>query len=160
MDDWGLGVSTPSVEQTINAEYEALKAEKKENTNMFNIIASAVDKKFVPTPEELSKITPYMFLKYFSNDPSGLMIVSELNIRNNIPKEWEYWFMRILMPPSIRYIKYTKKEKFEDQDLLDCLTHFYKCSEKQAIEYYNMLPKEEVDKIRERYRHGIIKKSK
>lgn len=160
MDDWGLGISQPSIEDTVTAEYEAMKSEKKEQTNMFNIIASAVDKKFVPTQEELGKITPYMFLRYFSNDPSGLMIVSELNIRNNIPKEWEYWFMRLLMPASIRYIKYTKKEKFEDQDLLDCLTHYYKCNEKQAIEYYNMLPPDEVQKIRDKYRHGLVKKSR
>ena len=120
------------------------------------MISSAVDRKFVPSDEDLNKISPYIFLRYFSNDPAGLMIVSELNIRNNIPKNWEYWFMRLMMPQSTRYIRYTKKEKFEDEPLLENLKHFYKCNEKQALEYYSMLPPEEVDKIRERYRHGKI----
>lgn len=160
VDDWGLGVKKKTADEIVSEELEQYRAEKKEVQNIFSIISSAVDRKFVPTEEELNKMTPYIFLRYFSNDPSGLMIVSELNIRNNIPKVWEYWFMRLMMPQSTRYIRYMKKEKFEDETLLNNLKHFYKCNEKQALEYYNMLPPEEIEKIKEKYRHGIIGNSK
>ena len=160
VDDWGLGTKQKTAEEIVSAEWDEYKLEKKDNQNIFAVISSAVDRKFVPTDEDLNKMSPYIFLRYFSNDPAGLMIVSELNIRNNIPKNWEYWFMRLMMPQSTRFIRYAKKEKFEDETLLNNLMHYYKCNQKQALEYFNMLPSEEVEKIRERYKYGIIGRAK
>ena len=156
-DDWGIGVKDVSIEENLKNELDEYKAEKKAlENNCFNIISSAVDRKFIPAEEEYEKMTPYLFLRYFSNDPTGLIIVSELNVRKNIPKKWEYWFMRLMMPVSIRYIRYNKKEKFEDEDFLNNLCHYYKCNQRQAIEYLNILPEQEINKIKDMYRQGIM----
>jgi hypothetical protein len=158
LDDWGLGVKSGSIEDAIKDEIEIARREKKEKeTNVFNIISSAVDRKIIPQDEDYAKIPTYLFLKYFSNDPTGLMLISEMNIRSNIPSKWEYWFMRIMMPKSIRFIRYNRKEKVEDPDFLENLQHYYKCNELQAKEYLKMLPPEEQTKIKNIYRTGRVK---
>lgn len=154
MDDWGLGVRDTSVDDRISEELKNEKGSKSNDKNPFNIISSAVDKKFIPAEEDYDKISPYLFLRYFANDPAGLMIVSELNVRRNIPKKWEYWFMRLMMPLSTRFIRFNKKEIFEDTEMLKNLTTYYKCNDRQAIAYYNLLPEEELEKIRFMYKHG------
>jgi hypothetical protein len=155
MDDWGLGVKQQTVQDKIKEEIEEQKAEKKaQEHNVFHIISSAVDRKFIPAEDEYDKIPPYLFLRYFSNDPTGLILVSELNVRKNIPKKWEYWFMRYMMPESIRYIRFNKKDKFEDEQFLENLCHYYKCNDRQALEYLEVLPEEEVKRIKDMYRHG------
>jgi hypothetical protein len=158
IDEWGLGVKTKTVEETIKEEVEQARLEKKaKDTNVFNIISSAVDRKIIPADEDYAKIPTYLFLKYFSNDPTGLVLINELNTRSNIPSKWEYWFMRIMMPKSIRFIRYNKKEKFDDPDLLENLMQYYKCNELQAKEYYSILPPAEVAKIKSIYKTGRIK---
>ena len=159
MDDWGLGVKKTSVQDKIDVEIEDMRRDKKENEhNVFHIISSAVDRKFVPKEDEYDKISPYLFLRYFSNDPVGLMLVNELNITNNIPRKWEYWFMRDMMPKCTRYIRYSKKDKFEDESFLENLAHYFKCNDRQALVYLDMLPEEEINKIKELYRSGSIGK--
>lgn len=159
-DDWGMGVKKTSIQEKIDEEIEDMRREKKESEhNVFHIIGSAVDRKFIPTAEEYDKISPYLFLRYFSNDPVGLMIVNELNVRNNIPRKWEYWFMRDMMPKSTRFIRYSKKDKFDDEHFLEHLTHYFKCNDRQALEYLDILPDEEIDKIKDLYRGGVMAKS-
>lgn len=154
-DDWGLGTKKTTVQEKVKVEMEELKAEKKaKEHNVFHIISSAVDRKFIPREEEYDKIPPYLFLRYFANDPVGLVLVSELNVRSNIPKKWEYWFMRHMMPKSTRYIRYNKKDKFDDEEFLNNLCDYYKCNDRQALEYLKMLPDDEVAKIREMYKSG------
>jgi len=157
MDDWGLGVKQTTVEEKVKLEAEEIKVEKKsQEHNVFHIISSAVDRKFVPREEEYDKIPPYLFLRYFANDPNGLIIVSELNVRKNIPKKWEYWFMRLMMPKSTRFIRFNKKEKFDDEQFLENLKHYYKCNERQALEYLKLLPESEVNRIKNIYKHGSM----
>jgi len=156
-DDWGLGTVKEKLNEKIKKEAEEYKQEQNANKhNVFQIISSIIDKKFIPTDEELEKMSSYLFTKYFSNDPTGLTLVNELNIRDNIPKKWEYWFMRIMMPRSIRYIRYNKKSKYDDEEFMDNLCHYYKCNEKQAEEYLKLLPDEEIEKIRKKYKYGVL----
>ena len=161
LDEWGIGTPAKSIDDEIQKEMDEAAQEKKASErNMFTVIATAAQRNFIPTEEEYDKISSYLFLRYFSNDPYGLMLVNDLNIRNNIPRKWEYWFMRILMPPSTRYIRYNKKEKFEDEELLEHLRHYYKCSENTAKEYYEMLPKDEIERIKGLYKVGNVTPSK
>ena len=125
--------------------------ETKEVHTTFAIMASAVKKDFIPTEAELKTINSFMMCRWISNHPVGIEIANFLNNATEIPIDVQYWFVRNTMH-NVRYITYPKKTSAADKDI-ETLTKYYDCNYAVAKQYYKILPKEELEKILNKYKH-------
>ncbi len=77
----------------------------------YNVMKSAVDKKFKPTMEELKSLNSFFLIRYISNDPNSIYIANILNCNHTIPIEAQYNFVRNSTLDKVAFINYPKKEK-------------------------------------------------
>jgi hypothetical protein len=117
---------------------------KKEKFNMFDVMTSCLNKKRVPSDEELSKISPYIFHNLLSGDVNTLMISVFLDrYEYIIPVENQWKFVNKIVPKY--FIKYPKQEKEPEE--ISKLQEIYCINKETAKEYYKILPKKELKKI-------------
>jgi hypothetical protein len=148
LDEWGM--SKPPK----NEVQEEVK--KKAKINIFDVMASSYDrKKPEATPEEIEALSPYMFCRYLSNNPVAVFWANELNNHDNIPKLYQYKFVRISFPKDkVKFIRYIKSENIFDKDTIEYACIEYKCGKEIAIKYLEMMPDEEVQKLIQKYTVG------
>lgn len=134
---------------------ETIETKEVKNTG-FAIMASAIKKDFIPSPEEIKSINSFMMCRWISNHPLGVEVSNIINNATDIPIETQYWLVRSMMN-NVRYIKYPKKTSDEDKDITIIAEH-YKCNFLQAKQYYKILPEEERNKLLNKYKNfGRVK---
>ncbi|MHB8097966.1 MAG: hypothetical protein ACYDD5_00040 [Sulfuricurvum sp.] len=112
---------------------------------------SAVDKTFMPTPEEIKTINSFFLIRYISNDPSSIYIANMLNCNYSIPIEAQYNFVRHSTLNKVSFINYPKKEKLiSDKDLKIIMRHF-KINEIVAKDYIKILGTDKTKEILDKY---------
>lgn len=122
-----------------------------EKKNMFQIMKSAIDRTFIPNQSEMNQINSFLFTRWISNHPFGIKIAEFINNSTDVPINAQYWLARSTLQ-SVRYIAYPKKEDTKDKDI-QLLSEHYNINYSLAREYHRMLPKEELEKIKNKYRH-------
>lgn len=118
----------------------------------YSIIKSAVDKSFMPTKEELSKINSFFLVRYISNDPNTIYIANTLNCNVSfIPIEAQYKFVRESTLNKVAFINYPKKDKKYSKQNIKLIKTHYKCNDRIAKEYIDLMPEEEINKLLQQY---------
>ena len=128
-----------------------------EKQSPYNVMKSAVDKKFQPTKEELKTLNSFFLIRYISNDPNSIYIANILNCNHKIPIEAQYNFVRNSTLDKVAFINYPKKEKLiKDKEMKIIMFHF-KINENVAKDYINILGLEKTQEILKKYENIKIK---
>ena len=128
-----------------------------EKFNLFKTMG-AVLQKDKPPLEDIKKIPPFIFRKYISNHPTGVLVVQAFNIYDKVPIEHQFNYINRFFAygkHKVKYIQYPKKMKDNDESL-KILQQHYKISYVVAIEYYNTMGEKRVQEIINMYNTGIV----
>ena len=92
----------------------------------------------------------WMINRYLSMDPDYCEVVNLVQ-KNTWQMKGEYLYnlYKDLIPQQYKFLKYIKATKKSDykKDDIDAVKAYFEVSEKQAKEYIEMLPKEELESI-------------
>jgi len=92
----------------------------------------------------------WMINRYLSMDPDYCEVVNLVQ-KNTWQMKGEYLYnlYKDLIPKQYKFLKYIKASKKVDysKDDIDAVKQYFEISEKQAKEYIDMLPKEELEDI-------------
>lgn len=82
----------------------------------------------------------YMLNKAFANFPDTVLLVNELNKYYDIPNEMHWRFLKNSVEKRKRYSKWFKK--LEDEEPIEMLAKYFKCSVREMQKNINFMPKE------------------
>jgi len=88
-------------------------------------------------------------LSYF---PDTILYANEMNRNHDIPKKWQFDFLRNAIPRKRRFSKWHKKDNVEFDVTL--LMKHYKYSQQKAFEILDLLTQEQINNIRSLYEEG------
>jgi hypothetical protein len=92
----------------------------------------------------------WMINRYLSMDPEYCEVVNVVQ-KNTWQMKGEYLYnlYKDLIPKQYKYLKYIKASKKKDykEDELEAVQKYFEVSKKQAKEYIDMLPKDELNNI-------------
>ena len=89
----------------------------------------------------------YIINKAFSQNLDTLMYAEEMNRWHNLPAKIQYDYYFHCVSPTRRYTKWIKPEKIENIELV---MEYYRCSEKKALEYINILNEQQLELIKQK----------
>jgi hypothetical protein len=94
----------------------------------------------------------WMINRYLSMDPSYIEVVNIVQ-KNTWQMKGEYLYnlYKDLIPKQyvfLKYIKASKKVEYKQEEV-DAVANYFEVSKKQAKEYINMLPKDELEVIKQ-----------
>jgi len=144
--DWGVPDTKPPEEFVLE--------KVKPRYSDFQIMYSAIDKKFNPTLAEKEKVSEFLFGQVLSNH-EHLIELALLFTTKNIPNNKQYDFVRHVTPKM--YVPYPSKKKVVVNSAVEAISTYYRCSIAQATTYYEMMPKSEVERIENKYKEGTAK---
>ena len=142
LDEWGI----PQPEVPLYEEYKPPKVKD----DMFKVMYSALDKKFMPTEEQKKKISGFLFDNILANNENTLEL-AVMFTTHNIPVNKQYDMVRTLLPKC--YIPYPKKAKHPQKDI-ENIIKYYQVNETLASQYHDLLTKDELKKINDKYKEG------
>jgi len=105
----------------------------------------------VMNDEMVKSYTPYMINRFISMSELYLPIVNEINKCQNIPKESHYTYYNTILPKRKQYFKYIKKKNEISESDKELLCKYYKVGPRQIDEYVNILTKEQIQIIVDKY---------
>lgn len=91
-----------------------------------------------------------MINRYLSMDPEYCEVVNYIQKNTwQMKGEHLYNLYKDLIPQQYKFLKYIKASKKLDykKEEIDAIKKYFEISEKQAKEYMNLLPKEEIENI-------------
>lgn len=94
---------------------------------------------------------PFIINRFLSGEMDTVIYANEMNIRPFVAKKLQYDFLRKIIRGRKRYVKWLKPIENEDQCAISA---YYKCSMKQAREYYSLLSNEQIDIIKTETERG------
>lgn len=115
--------------------------------NMFKCMTSCLTNDPTPSSGDLGKIYPFIFKRWLSNHPTGIIIANMFNIYSDVPIENQFKFVKNILRGKVKYIKYPKKNDDEIEYIINIIQKHYKIGFTVAEQYYNILPKEEIEKL-------------
>ena len=112
------------------------------------------------TEDEQKKFSPFIINRWLSMDKDFLEIVNYFQkyaIGTLEPREVYKWYCDVL-PRGKRFNKYIKgkTDKKYDKELIDMISNHFECSKLQTKEYLELILKQELKEILEKY--GLDKK--
>ena len=112
------------------------------------------------TKESWGNFDPYMIHLVLSMNPDYIEIVDEIQGLNNISKEKLYRMYADLIPKNSRtYYTYIKSKSAKlDETKVKYIAELYECSYQEANEYLNIMPKEWLSSILDKF--GLDEKEK
>ena len=107
------------------------------------------------TKDEQKKFSPFIINRWLSMDSEFIEIVNVFQkyaIGTLEPREVYKWYCDIL-PKGKRFNKYIKgkKGKKYDKELVDIISNYFECSKLQTNEYLELINKQELIEILEKY---------
>jgi hypothetical protein len=122
--------------------------------NPFDFLNSINDNKqdLFTDPQAEKDYNSFMVNRGLSYFPDTILYANEMNRNFDMPKEWQFQFLRISIPKKKRFSKWHKKDSVTD--LLKLIMKHYKYSEKRAYEVINILSPTQIEEIRASYETG------
>lgn len=110
--------------------------------------------------DDFKSFDPYMIHLVLSMNPDYIEIVDEIQGLNNISKEKLYRMYADLIPKNSRtYYAYIKSKSAKlDETKVRYIAELYECSYQEANEYLNIMPKEWLSSILDKF--GLDEKEK
>lgn len=103
-------------------------------------------------PQADKEYIPFLVNRALSYFPDTILYANEANRLNQMPKEWQFEFLRGSVPKRKRFAKWAKKEvNSEDITRISC---FYKYSAGKAAEVIDLLSLEQIEYIKEEMYKG------
>ena len=107
------------------------------------------------TEDEQKKFSPFIINRWLSMDKDFLEIVNyfqKYSIGTLEPREVYKWYCDML-PKGKRFNKYIKgkKDKKYNNELLDIMVTHFECSKSQVKDYLDLIAKDELMEILEKY---------
>ena len=93
--------------------------------------------------------TPYMINRYLSLHTELLDVVNYVQKFVSLPKEMTYDMYRRMLPKQPRFAKYIKSKKVVKHKHVDLLSQYFEVSKEEAIQYEEMLTKEDIKMIKQ-----------
>ena len=112
------------------------------------------------TEDEQKKFSPFIINRFISMDTDFIEVVNMFQkyaIGTLEPREVYKWYCDVL-PKGKRFNKYIKgkRDKKYDKELVNIISNHFECSKLQTKEYFELISKEELKQILEKY--GLDKK--
>jgi hypothetical protein len=122
--------------------------------NPFDFLNSINDNKqdLFTDPQAEKDYNAFMVNRGLSYFPDTILYGNEMNRNFDMPKEWQFQFLRLSIPKKKRFSKWHKKDSATD--LLKLIMKHYKYSEKRAYEVINILSPTQIEEIRASYETG------
>jgi hypothetical protein len=115
--------------------------------SFFDIINCLFEKNR-PTNEEIEKHTTQWMVANLLSCDLALVPVAEIITKSKMSNYECFEFLWHILPKQKKFIKYNATKAKEDQDV-QYIINFYKCSQKDARSYRELISKDEMKKITE-----------
>jgi hypothetical protein len=104
----------------------------------------------------------YMINRFVGMNDSFLPLITSLNEMVNLTDEQHYNFLLKYLPKKKCYFKYVSKIKSVDKEKVAMLMEFYNSSEKDALDYLEIIPAKALNIIFKQYQNqgGVVSKRK
>ena len=119
--------------------------------SIFDIFTTVLNGKDV-TPEEIAKIPSYVFCTWLSGSPYTILAANEINKYSDMPVENQYYMIKNAYQNKIKFIRYPKGAKSQTElKEIEYIQKYFKINQQQALDYYNLISKDELSKIQSAY---------
>lgn len=89
---------------------------------------------------------PFIVNRSLSYFPDTVLLANEVNLHSQLPKQWQFDFLRHSVPKKRRFSKWVKKvDRTED---LSPISQYYKYSMRKAAEALELLTADQVSTIK------------
>lgn len=91
----------------------------------------------------------FMINRFISMNPDYIEVINNIQAYSDIPPELISKLYIEILPRKKIYLKYIKNTKIEKygNEVIQCIMNYYLCSKKEALEYIDILSKDEVYNI-------------
>ncbi len=126
-------------------------------------IQSSILSKEMPSEAQACSISSFFFARWMSMNKFTTPVANVINTFYNIPEKTQYIFANDYaeltgLRNKVKFIGFQKDKKDENfQKLLDNISRLYKVNETTAIEYFDLMPDSEKDRIYSLYDVGLVK---
>ena len=109
--------------------------------------------------EQVKSYDIFMIDKIISFCEFYVPLANQIN-RYSLPKSAHYRYYLNALPKRKQYFKYIKKPKDDKKEERLAIQKYFECGKKEAENYLYMLEDEQIEKITNMYKTGVVKKSK
>jgi len=103
-------------------------------------------------PQAEKDYVPFLVNRSLSYFPDTVMYANAVNTTPNIPKRWQFEFLKNSIPKRKRFSKWGKKESLPQDIAAVC--SFYKYSTERALEVMSILSQEQLKFIKQQMGKG------
>ncbi len=106
----------------------------------YAVMTSILKPNINPTEDEIKKINAFFFCRYLASDPRSINIANFYNrFYNQVPMITQYKMAKAVLAGRISWINVPKTPKNQNQAITN-LCRYYKISEAEALDYYEIMP--------------------
>ena len=109
------------------------------------------------TPELEKEYKQFIINRALSFNHDMILYANEMNFNNHLDSKLQFDFFLNTIRPKKRYSKWLKRE---NNEVLELIKVYYKCSYAKAREYVTLLDDSQLDIIKQRIDTGGLKGSK
>ncbi len=109
------------------------------------------------TPELEKEYKQFIITRALSFNHDTVLYANEMNFNNHLDSKLQFDFFLNTIRPKKRYSKWLKRE---NNEVLELIKVYYKCSYAKAREYATLLDSSQLDIIKQRIDTGGLKGSK
>ena len=109
------------------------------------------------TPELEKEYKQFIINRALSFNHDMILYANEMNFNNHLDSKLQFDFFLNTIRPKKRYSKWLKRE---NNEVLELIKVYYKCSYAKAREYVTLLDSSQLDIIKQRIDTGGLKGSK
>lgn len=113
---------------------------------MFNTFKKVLNNQNLE-PEDISKVSDYVFCRWLTGNPGTLQIAQMFNLYANIPLDLKLKVAQKIINGRIRYIPYPKGTKNDVTDL-ELLSEYFNISIEKAKLYMEFISDDDLNYIR------------
>ena len=108
-------------------------------------------------PELERQYKQFIINRALSFNHDTVLYANEMNVKNHVDSKLQFDFFLNTIRPKKRYSKWLKRE---NNEVLELIKVYYKCSYAKAREYVTLLDDSQLDIIKQRIDTGGLKGSK
>lgn len=103
-------------------------------------------------PQAEKDYVPFIVNRSLSYFPDTVLYANEVNLHSQMPKKWQFEFLRATVTKKKRFSKWTKKSPRSDD--LAAVQQYYKYSTERALEVLELLSPEQIEYLKQQMDTG------